>query len=88
MDGITKEVAFELDLARIKGLRKLRTKERRSRGEYMTPSEKDEDICDVETKEWRGQGAGQVVRDFICPAATWHPDFFFPGERTENEMAM
>lgn len=76
MDDITKEVAFELDLARMKGLRKQRTKERRSRGQYMVPSEKGQDTCDVETKEPRGPGAGQVVGDFIWPAATWHPDFF------------
>lgn len=53
----------------------------------MTPSEKGEDVCSVATKEWRGWGAGQVIGAFICPAANWHPDFFFQVKQ-RNDMAV
>lgn len=49
----------------------------------MTLPEKGEDVHDVETKEPRGPGTRQVVGDFICPAATWHPDFFFQVKELE-----
>lgn len=49
----------------------------------MTHLEKGKDACDIETKEWRGPGAEKVVGGLLCPAATWHPDFYFQVKELE-----